>query len=247
MPSLSSLQARQLGAALAPLYAAPQAGEFYTQLSDAINSLFGAELTCFDFFDQQGQLLHVSGNAPTLFTPPFLTQLAAHIHKHPLFTSVFVEKNPEPVKISDFCSSRDYRKTLIYNEFYRTVGVTHQLVVGFEVPGQGYTTCALSRGRRDFTETERVLLAFVQPHLTQLLRLAAPALPTATTPAVAGLTTREADILHQLAQGRPDKEIAHCCSISPRTVQVHLRNIYAKLGVDNRTAAVVNYQLSGSK
>lgn len=244
MADLTLHQARQLSAALAPLYAAPQAGDFYTQLANAVNDLLGAELTCFDFFDQQGQLLNLGGNSPTLFTPRFLTHLATHIHEHPLFPGVFIEKNPEPLKTSDFCTTRQYSKTLIYNEFYRTVGITHQLVVGFDVPGLGYTTCALSRSRRDFTEAERVLLAFVQPHLTALLQRARPAAPVLA--ASAGLTTREAAILAQLAQGRPDKEIAYQCRISPRTVQVHLRNIYAKLGVDNRTAAVVNYQLATS-
>jgi DNA-binding CsgD family transcriptional regulator len=205
-----------------------------------VNGLLGAELTCFDFFGRQGQLLHVGGNSPTLFTSVFLTQLAAHIHEHPLFPGLFLEKQPEPLKTSDFCSTSQYRKTLIYNEFYRTVGITHQLVVGFEVPGQGYTTCALSRAQRDFTEAERVLLAFVQPHLTTLLQLAQAAQPPANEPLAASLTARETDILQLLAQGQPDKEIAYRCRISPRTVQVHLRNIYAKLGVDNRTAAALS-------
>ncbi len=247
MASLSLTQARQLSAALAPLYAAPQASDFYTRLSEAVNDLLGAEQTCFDFFDQQGHLLNLGGNSPSLFTPYFLAQLSEHIHKHPLFPGLFLEKNPVPLKTSDFCSAQEFRKSFIYNEFYRTVGVTHQMAVGFDVPGQGYTTCAISRSRRDFTEAERVLLAFMQPHLTMLLQLALAAQPqavTSPTQLAVGLTARESDILQQLAQGRPDKEIAHYYRISPRTVQVHLRNIYAKLGVDNRTAAVVNYQLT---
>jgi len=242
MASLSLTQARQLSAALAPFYAAPQAGDFYPQLSEAINGLLGAELTCFDFFSPQGQLLHVGGNSPSLFTPSFLAQLAEYIHQHPLFPGLFLEKKAIPLKTSDFCSSRQYRKTFLYNEFYRSVGIAHQLVVGFEVPGLGYTTCALSRTQRDFTEAERVLLAFAQPHLTTLLQLAQPTRPQAAAPALVtavGLTLREADILSQLAQGRPDKEIAYYCRISPRTVQVHLRNIYAKLGVGNRTEAAM--------
>ena len=244
MASLSLQQARQLSAALAPLYAAPQASGFYTQLSEAVNGLLGAEQTCLDFFDQRGQLLNLGGNSPSLFTPYLLAQLSLHIHEHPLFHGLFIERNPVPLKTSDYCSTQQYRKSFIYNEFYRTVGVTHQLVVGFEVPGQGYTTCALSRSRRDFTEAERVLLAFVQPHLTMLLQLALAAQPQVVASAgqsAAGLTARESDILQQLAQGRPDKEIAHHYRISPRTVQVHLRNIYAKLGVDNRTAAALSF------
>ena len=241
MASFSLQQAQQLSAALVPLYAAPQASDFYTRLSQTVNDLLGAEQTCLDFFNQQGQLLNLGGNSPSLFTPYLLSQLSTYIHEHPLFTALFIERNPAPLKTSDYCSPQQYRKTFIYNEFYRPVGITHQLAVGFDVPGQGYTTCALSRSQRDFTETERVLLAFVQPHLAILLQLSAVAQPTVTPQSAAGLTAREADILQQLAQGRPDKEIAYYFSISPRTVQVHLRNIYAKLGVDNRTAAALAF------
>ena len=107
--------------------------------------------------------------------------------------------------------------------------------MGFQVPGLGFASCAFSRSHRDFTDTERTLLAFLQPHLAVLLRPASAGQPNL---AALGLTPREADILGQLVQGREDKDIAHRCGISPRTVQVHLRNLYAKLGVVNRTAAV---------
>jgi DNA-binding CsgD family transcriptional regulator len=53
-----------------------------------------------------------------------------------------------------------------------------------------------------------------------------------------GLTRRELQVLQHLAQGLPDKTISQVCGISLRTVQNHLQNIYSKLGVDNRTAAV---------
>lgn len=52
------------------------------------------------------------------------------------------------------------------------------------------------------------------------------------------LTKRETEILTYISAGKTDREIAYLCLISPRTVQNHLRNIYEKLGVENRTAAV---------
>lgn len=239
MAYLGIRQAQQLSAALTPLYTAPHAGDLYDRLSATVNTLLGAEMTCFDFFDQQGHMLNLGGNAPTLFTPELLTHLAEHVAEHPLFPGIFIERSAIPLKISDFCAQHKFASTDIFNDFYRPIAVTHQLIVGFEVPGQGFTTCALSRSRHDFSETERTLLAFVQPHLVALLQLARQQATktTGSLPSALGLTAREADILRLLAQGRPDKEIAQHCRISPRTVQVHLRNIYAKLGVDNRTAA----------
>jgi ATP/maltotriose-dependent transcriptional regulator MalT len=53
----------------------------------------------------------------------------------------------------------------------------------------------------------------------------------------AGLTAREVDVLRLVAAGLPDARIAEQLVISPRTVNTHLRSIYAKLGVSSRSAA----------
>jgi DNA-binding NarL/FixJ family response regulator len=52
------------------------------------------------------------------------------------------------------------------------------------------------------------------------------------------LTARELEVLQAAARGMANKEIAEALCISSYTVQVHLRNIFAKLGVGNRTEAV---------
>ena len=52
-----------------------------------------------------------------------------------------------------------------------------------------------------------------------------------------GLTPREAEVLFWLAQGKPNKDIADILLLSPRTVNKHLEQVFAKLGVGNRSAA----------
>lgn len=52
-----------------------------------------------------------------------------------------------------------------------------------------------------------------------------------------GLTPREAEVLFWVAQGKPNKDIADILSLSPRTVNKHLEQVFAKLGVENRSAA----------
>jgi len=53
------------------------------------------------------------------------------------------------------------------------------------------------------------------------------------------LHQRELDVLKLAAKGMSNKEIASTLSISVRTVQAHLVNIFAKLEVNSRTEAVV--------
>lgn len=53
------------------------------------------------------------------------------------------------------------------------------------------------------------------------------------------LTDREMEVLAGLAQGLTNKAIATKLSISDRTVQGHIAHIFSKLGVTNRTEAVM--------
>jgi len=52
------------------------------------------------------------------------------------------------------------------------------------------------------------------------------------------LTSREVDVLNELAKGRANKEIADTLNISEHTVKDHLKNILGKLQVADRTEAV---------
>ena len=51
------------------------------------------------------------------------------------------------------------------------------------------------------------------------------------------LTTREAEVLLWIARGKSNRDIGEILSLSPRTVNKHLEQVYAKLGVENRTSA----------
>lgn len=58
---------------------------------------------------------------------------------------------------------------------------------------------------------------------------------------ISGLTIRELEILDLLSEGLLYKEIAQRLKISALTVKNHLRNIYLKLKVSNRSEAIVKY------
>jgi DNA-binding NarL/FixJ family response regulator len=52
------------------------------------------------------------------------------------------------------------------------------------------------------------------------------------------LSPRELDVLALIARGRSNKEIGATLSIAEDTVKMHVKNLLAKLGVKDRTAAV---------
>jgi DNA-binding NarL/FixJ family response regulator len=65
--------------------------------------------------------------------------------------------------------------------------------------------------------------------------------PNSTPPTEESLTPREEEILQLIAKGYRNKEVADALGISTQTVETHLRNVYDKLHVRSRAAAVAKF------
>ena len=57
--------------------------------------------------------------------------------------------------------------------------------------------------------------------------------------ALAGLSDREAEVLEALCQGMSNKEMAEVLFVSPETIKSHVSTVIGKLGVKDRTQAVI--------
>jgi DNA-binding CsgD family transcriptional regulator len=66
-----------------------------------------------------------------------------------------------------------------------------------------------------------------------------------TAPTDLPLSDREIEVLQQVAMGRTNKEVALALSISEQTVKNHLRHIFSKLDVNDRTSAILVANRSG--
>jgi DNA-binding NarL/FixJ family response regulator len=74
----------------------------------------------------------------------------------------------------------------------------------------------------------------------KVFRQLLPRLRAADQPAAwQQLSQRETEVLALVARGAANKEIARSMGLSVRTVEAHLRNVFAKLQVGSRTEAVV--------
>ncbi|MDB5070076.1 MAG: helix-turn-helix transcriptional regulator [Candidatus Eremiobacteraeota bacterium] len=53
-----------------------------------------------------------------------------------------------------------------------------------------------------------------------------------------GISPRELAVLHEIAAGRSNKEIAAQLNVSPNTVKTHVANLFEKLDASRRTEAI---------
>lgn len=122
----------------------------------------------------------------------------------------------------------------------RAAGIRDALFVWLPSPPGRARSLELDRFDREFVERDRSVLSVLRPHLTRLWRnadLRRTVVPEATEDG--GLTVRELEVLGLVARGKTNDEIARLLFISPGTVRKHMDNVFARLDVHTRTAAVV--------
>jgi DNA-binding CsgD family transcriptional regulator len=142
-------------------------------------------------------------------------------------------------KVSDVLSRRDFHRTELYQYVSRPVGIEDMMRLWLD-PELAGARLEFDQARPAFTERDRDVLDVLQPHLKQLHRHAVARRSRSLPPTLAseGLTPREREVLELVAEGRTNAEIGAALWISPGTVRRHLENIFEKLGVHTRTAAV---------
>jgi DNA-binding CsgD family transcriptional regulator len=144
------------------------------------------------------------------------------------------------VKISDFYSSREWRSIGSRCGICRPLGFDHDLMLTlpatprvFPKTGRTMRLFFFREHGPDFTERDRAVLTLLRPHLERAYldaeRRRQPVPP---------LTSRQKELLHLVAAGYTNAQIARQLGISKGTVRIHLENIYRRLEVSNRTAAV---------
>jgi DNA-binding NarL/FixJ family response regulator len=87
----------------------------------------------------------------------------------------------------------------------------------------------------------RAIRAVHDGHLLLAPEAAGSLLHQAAWPArgLDALTSREREVLAELAQGRSNREIARALHVSEKTVKAHVSSVLAKLGVQDRTQAAL--------
>jgi DNA-binding CsgD family transcriptional regulator len=144
------------------------------------------------------------------------------------------------LKIADFYSARQWHSTGMYCDIYRPLDIAHELQLC--LPDPAGRAAGPGRTRRifffrqsgpDFSERDRAVLTLLRPHLHHAYLDA-----ERRHHPVPRLTPRQTELLHLVAAGHTNAQIARRLGVTEGTVRTHLENIYEKLHVSSRTAAV---------
>jgi DNA-binding CsgD family transcriptional regulator len=146
------------------------------------------------------------------------------------------------VKIADFYSDRQWHSIGTRCGINRPLGFEHDLMLTLPAtpgpviePGRTMRLFFFRGSGPDFSERDRALLTLLRPHLHQAYLDAERRRHPRRR-----LTPRQKDLLQLLAAGHTNTQIARRLGISEGTVRSHLENIYDRLHVSSRTAAVTS-------
>jgi DNA-binding NarL/FixJ family response regulator len=116
-----------------------------------------------------------------------------------------------------------------------TYDTDHDILRAVEAGATGYLLKDTPR-----PELVRALQSAAEGSTVLAPTVAAKLLGRSRAPAQVELTPRELDVLALVARGKTNGEIGQELFIGEATVKTHLLHVFAKLGVDDRTAAVTS-------
>lgn len=148
---------------------------------------------------------------------------------------IYCHGRADAVAISDFLSARSFHRLRIYARVCEPLGVEDSLRLYLPDMNGSAQFFFFDRATRGFSTRARQLLETMRPHLAQARSRWRT---TLTLDAGGLLSAREAEILRHVADGKANAEIALDLWLAESTVRTHLDNIYRKLDVHSRTAAI---------
>ena len=126
------------------------------------------------FFEAFGSDNHYQG--PLWYSPvgsverDRLKVIADHVQEHALLDDVLTNRRRRGIRLSGYLSLSQFKRTLLYNEFFRFLNTDRQLTVGLEINKRLTITTSLCRLRSDFTDRDCAAIELLTPHLETAFR-----------------------------------------------------------------------------
>jgi DNA-binding CsgD family transcriptional regulator len=166
---LTQRDIRALGACIAEIYAHLDLDTFRDHVVRAISKVVPAEVITYTEVGLRGRPTARVLHPARAVTSGVMLAFEHHKHEHPLIKHFSGNPHGRAIKISDFLTQREFHRLGLYEEFFRKVGVEHQMVIGLPAPSPRVVGVALNRSGPDFSERDRLLLSLLRPHVVQAL------------------------------------------------------------------------------
>lgn len=158
---------------------------------------------------------------------------------HALLAHYAQRRSMDVLDVRDVSRLAVWRRSLAYNVIRAEFGVREHMAIPVAYVEGSFLVYAIGKEQRAYEQQERdiadwvqrVLLRFSAHHRSALG--AAPQMISANS-----LTPRELAVLNALSSGETRGAAARALSISPRTLDKHVENVFAKLGVNSLVAAL---------
>jgi DNA-binding CsgD family transcriptional regulator len=141
--------------------------------NDAVKSLVSTDVLSFEAFgtdnDYQGSLWYT----PTGTVSNALLQVMADlVHEQPFFDDLVAKRTLQAVRITDYVSIAQYKKSAVYNEFFRNIDTDRQIVSTLSVNPELMVSVSLCRLGKEFADRDCQVLEMLKPHLISAFRTA---------------------------------------------------------------------------
>lgn len=115
-------------------------------LAAASQVVAAADSVTFTGFDHGGEYAGLLWDTGTI-SPEEMEVFARYMYENPLVGAYVVERRPETMTVTDLIRREEYRRTTVYNEFYRRIGVESQLVAPLFISKRFSCRVRLTRAR----------------------------------------------------------------------------------------------------
>jgi len=213
---------------------------FDKPLLSLMRKLIPSPLIAYGDLDRKRRIYHDGAASTEIEGEPDADRYWDLVHQCPTLAYRDRTSDPLAMRITDLISAREWRELPLYRERFWPFRLDYAMEIGMPAPaGRDRMFCLWREyGSRDLSDRDRDILDVIRPHLVRRQELADLRARIGAAPAAVGLTPREREILGLVAQGKTNAEVAAYLWVAPSTVKKHLENVYEKLDVSGRAAAV---------
>ncbi|HTZ85708.1 MAG TPA: LuxR C-terminal-related transcriptional regulator [Solirubrobacteraceae bacterium] len=113
--------------------------------------------------------VHVAVSVPEV-PAELVPEWVRYAHQNPLASRHARTRDGRAYRFSDVAEREELERLELFQGFYRTLGIRHQIAFTLPSPPALTFALALSRGGRDYSDRDRDLLNLTRPHLIQAYR-----------------------------------------------------------------------------